>query len=116
MNTKDAVVILACLAQEARLEIFRLLVQTSPAGLAAGDIATKLDIPTSTLSFHLKELSHAGLIKSDQSGRFIYYSTDFTVMNGLLAFLTENCCGGQKDCCAEPVATKEQLAKQTSKG
>lgn len=107
MNTKGAVVILSCLAQEARLEIFRLLVQTSPAGLAAGDIATKLNMPASTLSFHLKELSHAGLIKSDQSGRFIYYSTDFAVMNGLLAFLTENCCGGQKDCCAEPISAKE---------
>ena len=111
MNTKNAAVILACLAQEARLEIFRLLVQTSPVGLAAGDIATKLDIPASTLSFHLKELSHAGLIKSDQAGRFIYYSTDFAVINGLLIFLTENCCGGRKTCCAEPVATK-----QTSKG
>ena len=102
MNTKDAVVTLACLAQEARLDIFRLLVQTSPAGLAAGDIAARLDMPASTLSFHLKELSHAGLIKSEQSGRFIYYSTDFAAMNGLLAFLMENCCGGQKDCCAPP--------------
>ncbi len=111
MNTKNAVTILACLAQEARLEIFRLLVQTSPAGLAAGDIAAKLGLPASTLSFHLKELSHAGLIKSEQSGRFIYYSTDFAVINGLLTFLTENCCGGQKSCCTEPVATK-----QTSKG
>jgi DNA-binding transcriptional ArsR family regulator len=101
MNTKDAVTILACLAQEARLEIFRLLVQTSPAGLAAGDIAARLGMPASTLSFHLKELSHSGLIKSQQSGRFIYYSTDFSVINGLLAFLTENCCGGQKDCCVE---------------
>ena len=106
MNTKDAVVILACLAQEARLDIFRLLVQTSPNGLAAGDIAAKLNLPASTLSFHLKELSHAGLIKSNQSGRFIYYSADFAVINGLLAFLTENCCGGQKECCAEPVAAK----------
>ena len=99
METKNAVQILASLAQEARLEIFRLLVQAGPSGLAAGDIATKLDIPPSTLSFHLKELSSAGLVKSESSGRFIYYSAAFDVMNGLLDYLTENCCQGQSDCC-----------------
>lgn len=99
MNTQNAVVILSCLAQEARLEIFRLLVQNSPAGLAAGEIAKRLNIPASTLSFHLKELSHAGLIKSEQSSRFIYYSTDFKAMNELVAYLMENCCGGQTSCC-----------------
>lgn len=102
MNTQNAVVILSCLAQEARLEIFRLLVQNSPAGLAAGEIAKRLNIPASTLSFHLKELSQAGLIKSEQASRFIYYSTDFKVMNELVAYLTENCCGGQTSCC-EPI-------------
>lgn len=99
MNTQNAVVILSCLAQEARLEIFRLLVQNSPVGLAAGEIAKRLNIPASTLSFHLKELTHAGLIKSEQSSRFIYYSTDFKVMNELVAYLMENCCGGQTNCC-----------------
>lgn len=99
MNTKKAVTALACLAQEARLQIFRLLVQTSPAGLAAGEIALRLHMPSSTLSFHLKELSHAGLVKSEQSGRFVYYSTDFSTMNALMAFLTENCCGGEQSCC-----------------
>ncbi len=99
MNTQDAVVILSCLAQEARLEIFRLLVQNSPSGLAAGEIGKRLDIPASTLSFHLKELTHAGLIKAEQSSRFIYYSTDFKAMNELVAYLMENCCGGQKSCC-----------------
>ncbi len=98
MDTKQAVTALACLAQEARLQIFKLLVQTSPAGLAAGEIALKLNMPSSTLSFHLKELSHAGLVKSAQSGRFVYYSTDFSTMNSLMAFLTENCCGGQQSC------------------
>ncbi|MDP2247459.1 MAG: metalloregulator ArsR/SmtB family transcription factor [Nitrosomonadales bacterium] len=102
MNSQNAVVILACLAQEARLEIFRLLVQNSPDGLAAGEIAKRLDIPASTLSFHLKELSHAGLIKAEQSSRFIYYSTDFKAMNELVAYLMENCCGGQASCC-EPI-------------
>ncbi|HEY8117729.1 MAG TPA: metalloregulator ArsR/SmtB family transcription factor [Methylophilaceae bacterium] len=100
METKNAVQILTSLAQEARLEIFRLLVQAGPVGLAAGDIATKLGIPASTLSFHLKELSSAGLVKSQSSSRFIYYSAAFDVMNGLLDFLTENCCQGQSDCCS----------------
>ena len=99
MDTKNAILLLASLAQEARLEIFRLLVQAGPKGLAAGDIAVKLDIPASTLSFHLKELSRAGLIHSEPSSRFIYYSAAFDVMNGLLAFLTENCCQGQEECC-----------------
>ncbi len=98
MDTKQAVIALSCLAQEARLQIFRLLVQTSPAGLAAGEIAIRLNMPASTLSFHLKELSHAGLVKSVQSGRFVYYSTNFNTMNALMAFLTENCCGGEQSC------------------
>ncbi len=102
MNTQDAVTILACLAQEARLEIFRLLVQHSPNGLAAGEIGKQLNIPASTLSFHLKELSHAGLVKAVQSSRFIYYSTDFKAINQLVAYLMENCCGGQPGTCVAP--------------
>lgn len=99
MNTKNAVTLLASLAQEARLEIFRLLVQAGSNGLAAGDIANKLNIPTSTLSFHLKELTHAELIIAKQSGRFIYYSAAFDMMNGLLGYLTENCCKAEQSCC-----------------
>lgn len=107
MDTKNAVIILSSLAQEARLEIFRLLVQAGTQGLAAGDIAARLDMPASTLSFHLKELAHAGLVKPLQSGRFIYYSAAFDVMNGLLAFLTENCCAGAQDCCVSAVCQAE---------
>ena len=107
MDTKNAVIILSSLAQEARLEIFRLLVQAGTQGLAAGDIAARLDMPASTLSFHLKELAHAGLVKSLQSGRFIYYSAAFDVMNGLLAFLTENCCAGAQDCCVSALCQAE---------
>lgn len=99
MNTHDAVTILACLAQEARLEIFRLLVQHNPEGLAAGEIGRRLNIPASTLSFHLKELSHAGLVRAEQSSRFIYYSTDFKAINELVAYLMENCCGGEPGKC-----------------
>ena len=107
MDTKNAVIILSSLAQEARLEIFRLLVQAGPAGLAAGHIAARLDMPASTLSFHLKELTHAGLVKAQQSGRFIYYSAAFDVMNGLLVFLTENCCECAQDCCLSAVCQAE---------
>jgi len=98
MDIKSAVLQLSSIAQEARLEIFRLLVQAGPDGLPAGSIGESLLIPASTLSFHLKELSHAGLVNSRQVSRFIYYSANYEAMNGLLAYLTENCCAGAKDC------------------
>lgn len=98
MEIKSAVLQLSSIAQEARLEIFRLLVQAGLEGLPAGAIAETLQIPSSTLSFHLKELSHSGLINSRQISRFIYYSANYEAMNGLLAYLTENCCAGAKDC------------------
>ncbi|OYY48639.1 MAG: transcriptional regulator [Methylotenera sp. 17-45-7] len=98
MDIKSAVLQLSSIAQEARLEIFRLLVQAGPDGLPAGNIGEALQIPGSTLSFHLKELSHAGLINSRQVSRFIYYSANYEAMDGLLAYLTENCCAGIKDC------------------
>lgn len=85
---------LAALAQDSRLAIFRLLVQRGPEGLPAGEIANRLKLPAATLSFHLKELSNAGLLKARQEGRFIYYAPDFKAMNALLAYLTENCCAG----------------------
>ena len=98
MDIKSAVLQLSSIAQEARLEIFRLLVQAGPDGLPAGSIGESLLIPASTLSFHLKELSHAGLVNSRQVSRFIYYSANYEAMNGLLAYLTENCCADAKDC------------------
>ena len=85
---------LAALAQESRLRAFRLLVQTGPAGLAASKIAEQLDIAPSSLSFHLKELAHADLVIARQDGRFVIYSANFDTMNGVIAFLTDNCCGG----------------------
>jgi len=85
---------LAALAQETRLAIFRLLVQTGESGLPAGQLAKQLDIPNATLSFHLKELVSAQLVVARQEGRFIYYSANFSTMNSLLGFLTENCCAG----------------------
>ncbi|WP_020650695.1 ArsR/SmtB family transcription factor [Solimonas variicoloris] len=94
MKAEIAVERLAALAQESRLAIFRCLVQEGAEGLCAGDIATRLGLAPATLSFHLKELSRAGLLKSRQEGRFIYYAPDFKAMNALLGYLTENCCGG----------------------
>jgi ArsR family transcriptional regulator, arsenate/arsenite/antimonite-responsive transcriptional repressor len=94
METKQVITALAALAQESRLAAFRLLVQTGPGGLAASKIGEQLDVAPSSLSFHLKELTHAGLITSRQEGRFIIYSANFDTMNSVLAFLTDNCCGG----------------------
>lgn len=94
MKTKDAINSLAALAQESRLAVFRLLVQAGPGGLAASRIAEELDIPPSSLSFHLKELMHAELVSQKKEGRSLIYSGNFKTMNALLGFLTENCCGG----------------------
>ncbi len=98
METNSAVIALSALAQASRLAVFRVLVQAGALGMAAGKISELTDIPPSSLSFHLKELSHAGLITSRQDGRFVIYTAQFDAMNALLGFLTENCCGG--DPCA----------------
>lgn len=92
METKTIVNALAALAQETRLGIFRVLVEAGPTGMAAGEIGAELKIPPATLSFHLKELSHAELVVARQAGRFIFYSANFERMGALVAFLTENCC------------------------
>jgi ArsR family transcriptional regulator len=94
METKAAITALSALAHESRLAVFRLLVEAGPDGLAAGQVSERLGLPPSSLSFHLKELSHAGLAASRQQGRFVIYSANFPAMNALLAYLTENCCAG----------------------
>jgi ArsR family transcriptional regulator len=94
MKPDQAVRALGALAQATRLEVFRLLVKAGPAGMSAGKIGEALDVAPATLSFHLKELAQAGLVEARQENRFIYYSADFRRMNGLLAFLTQNCCEG----------------------
>lgn len=95
-----AVEALAALAQESRLSIFRLLVQTGKEGVAAGVLGEKLGIPPATMSFHLKTLTHAGLIKSRTEGRFVIYSANFAEMDKLIAYLTEHCCAGDEAQCA----------------
>ncbi len=88
------IVALGALAQETRLAIFRLLVEAGPEGMPVGAIAAKLALANATLSFHLKELNHAGLIIATPKGRSIIYSAHFATMNGLIEYLTENCCAG----------------------
>ena len=95
MKTAAAIKALAALSQESRLGIYRLLVQRGPEGLAAGAIAERMEMAGATLSFHLKELAHAGMVSARQDGRFIYYSANYAAMNSLMAYLTENCCQGQ---------------------
>jgi DNA-binding transcriptional ArsR family regulator len=102
MKSVQVVKALAALAQPTRLELFRLLVVCGVEGMAAGQVAEKLKVSPATLSFHFKTLSHAGLIESRQNGRFIYYTANFTVMNGMVDYLTENCCGGNPDACNVP--------------
>ncbi|MDD5035980.1 MAG: metalloregulator ArsR/SmtB family transcription factor [Methylococcaceae bacterium] len=95
MERKSIVTALAALAQDSRLAIFRLLVQTGPEGLSAGKIGEALGIAPSSLSFHMKELTYAKLVSSRQESRYVIYSANFQTMNELIGFLTENCCHGQ---------------------
>lgn len=97
---------LGALAHENRLALFRLLVQAGADGMAAGAIADALDIPNSSLSFHLAHLTRAGLIRQTRQSRSLIYSADYAAMNGLVGYLTENCCGGAAclpDMTCEPV-------------
>ena len=94
MEKQTAIAALAALAQETRLDVFRLLVRAGAEGLPAGTVGEKLGIAAATLSFHLKELKGAGLIRCEREGRSRIYSPDFAAMNQLLGFLTENCCAG----------------------
>ncbi len=100
MKIKVAVDALAALAQESRLAAFRLLVQAGKAGLAAGALGEKLGIPPATLSFHLKELTHARLVKSRAAGRYVIYTANYAEMDRLIAYLTEHCCAGDAAQCA----------------
>ena len=108
MQENDVVRALAALAQEVRLRVFRALVVAGPAGLTPGDLSTQLEVAPNTLSFHLKELSHAGLISQERQGRNLIYRAAFDTMNALLAYLTENCCEGQA-CAPSPLNPKNRM-------
>lgn len=103
MNEQDIVKSLAALAQEARLRIFRALVVAGADGLTPGQLTEQLNVAPNTLSFHLKELTHCGLISQERQGRNLIYRASFSAMNELLAYLTENCCQGAA--CLSPEAT-----------
>lgn len=105
MKTPSALDAFSALSNEHRLGIFRLLVQAGPEGMPAGDIADKLGIPASSLSFHLAHLTRAELIEQRRESRSLIYSANFDTMNGLIAFMTENCCGGAS-CASSPKKRK----------
>jgi ArsR family transcriptional regulator, arsenate/arsenite/antimonite-responsive transcriptional repressor len=110
MDGKQVVHGLGALAHETRLAVFRLLVQRGPAGLSAGAIAETLSLPPSSLTFHLQQLMHAGLITQRRLSRQLIYATDFAAMNALMGYLTENCCGGGS--CAPPSRSAKAGAAQ----
>ena len=105
MEIKGAVGALAALAQETRLSIFRILVEAGAEGVAAGRLSESLGVAAPTLSFHLKELAHAGLVTARQEGRFIYYAADFERMAALMTYLTHNCCRGMPEECLSVMET-----------
>jgi DNA-binding transcriptional ArsR family regulator len=98
MEKIDAIEALAALAQESRLGVYRLLVEAGPEGMAAGEVATALDVPPNTLTFHFDRLRHAALVTVRREGRSMIYAARFDTMNDLVGYLTENCCRGSKSC------------------
>ena len=114
MDATLTVACLAALAQESRLQIYRLLVEAGPTGLSVGEIGASLRVAPATLSFHLKELSHAGLVKSRQEGRFIFYSANYERMTDLLGFLTHNCCVRDGTSC-EPISRTRKTGRAHEK-
>ncbi len=111
MDQKRAIAALGALAQETRLELFRLLVARGPEGLAAGVIAEKLGVMPSSLSFHLQQLVHAGLITQRRLSRQLIYSAEYGAMNELMAYLTENCCGRDAALCPPVCNPADTFAK-----
>ena len=126
MESSDAVTALAALAQDNRLEIFRLLVRAGPDGMAAGQVAETLGLAPNTLTFHFDRLRVAGLVTVQRDGRSMIYAARFETMNGLLSFLTENCCQGAAATCAPaalckpkalpPGATHEAISRARRRG
>ena len=100
MEFQNAVACLSALAHEGRLRVFRMLVQEGVMGLAAGEIARRLDVPPNSLSANLNVLSHAGLVRSRRQGRSIIYTAEYDRMRGLLGFLVQDCCGGSPEICS----------------
>ena len=109
MKKPEAVAALAALAQDSRLDVYRLLVQAGPDGLPAGDVAAALKIAPNTLTFHLDRLRDAGLVTVRRDGRSMIYAAQYERMNALLGYLTENCCQGRAEGCAPAARQKERV-------
>ncbi len=112
MKKPDAVAALAALAQDNRLDIFRLLVEAGPNGLSAGTVSEELDLAPNTLTFHFDRLRDAGLVTVRREGRSMIYAAQFSTMNALLAYLTENCCRGSQEACAPRAVCKPARGKR----
>src|SRR5688500_9823931 len=110
MEQSDAVAALAALAQDNRLDVYRLLVRAGPQGMPAGNVASALKLAPNTLTFHFDRLRQAGLVTVRREGRSMIYAAQYDAMNALIAYLTENCCGGAS--CAPPVGCKPVRAKR----
>jgi ArsR family transcriptional regulator len=119
VEAKQAIAALGALAHETRLAVYRLLVQRGPDGLSAGTIAQALELSPSSLTFHLQQLTHAGLITQRRMSRQLIYATDFAVMNALMGYLTENCCCGGAAlcvpvCCPQATATAAPTDRESA--
>lgn len=117
MTPKDAVAALYALAHEHRLSVYRMLVEAGPEGLSAGTIAERLGLPPSSLTFHLQHLHRAELITQRRESRQLIYAADFSVMTGLVGYLTENCCAASGSCdsaCA-PARAPRRVARKNAK-
>src|ERR1043165_1991278 len=118
MEKTNALAALAALAQDNRLDVFRLLVRAGDKGMPAGAVASALDLAPNTLSFHFDRLRQAGLVSCTREGRSLIYAAKYDTMNGLLAYLTENCCEGvapksDKDCCSPATPAKSTTKSNT---
>jgi ArsR family transcriptional regulator len=111
MENTEAVIALAALAQDNRLDVFRLLVQAGPEGLPAGQVASALDLAPNTLTFHFDRLRSAGLVTVRRDGRSMIYAARFETMNALLAYLTENCCKGAPESCSPAICGPSRTSK-----
>jgi DNA-binding transcriptional ArsR family regulator len=113
MEKSDAVAALAALAQDNRLDVFRLLVEAGPNGMPAGEVASALKLAPNTLTFHFDRLRTAGLVTVRRAGRSMIYAARFETMNTLLAYLTENCCNGAPQACAPMPVCKPARSRRT---
>jgi ArsR family transcriptional regulator len=116
MDKAATIAALSALAQDNRIDVFRLLITGGPSGMAAGAIAEKLGLPAPTLSFHLAQLKYAGLVTCRRESRSLIYAAAYPAMNGLITYLTENCCGGHPEACGIAPCEPGTSAGARSKG